>query len=35
LKESALELKILTEEQFKEWVDPTKMIGPSEYSPKK
>ncbi len=27
LKEAALELELLTEEQFDEWVDPTKMIG--------
>lgn len=27
LKEAALELEMLTEEQFNEWVDPTKMIG--------
>lgn len=27
LKEAALELDLLTEEQFDEWVDPTKMIG--------
>ena len=27
LKEAALELELLTEEQFEEWVDPTKMIG--------
>lgn len=26
LKEAALELKLVTEEQFNEWVDPTKMI---------
>jgi len=28
LKEAALELGLLTEEQFGEWVDPSKMIGP-------
>jgi len=28
LKESALALDMLTEEQFDEWVDPSKMIGP-------
>ena len=28
LKESALALGLLTEEQFDEWVDPAKMIGP-------
>ncbi|NQT78325.1 MAG: class II fumarate hydratase [Bacteroidetes bacterium] len=28
LKESALALALLTEEQFDEWVDPAKMIGP-------
>ncbi len=27
LKEAALELKLVTEEQFDEWVDPSKMIG--------
>jgi fumarate hydratase class II len=30
LKQSALELKLLTEEQFDLWVDPSKMLGPSE-----
>ncbi len=28
LKEAALALELLTEEQFDEWVDPSKMIGP-------
>jgi fumarate hydratase class II len=28
LKEAALALKLLTEEQFDEYVDPTKMLGP-------
>ena len=32
LKASALELKLLTEEQFDLWVDPRKMLGPSEKS---
>ena len=31
LLESALELKLLTEEQFKEWVVPADMIGPTEF----
>ena len=30
LKEVALELGLLTEEQFDEWVDPSKMIGPNK-----
>lgn len=30
LKESALALKLLTEEQFKEWVVPANMIGPAK-----
>lgn len=34
LKESALGLGHLTEEQFTEWVKPEKMCGPSEYKPK-
>lgn len=29
LKEGALKLGYLTEEQFKEWVDPSKMLGPN------
>jgi len=29
LKEAAVELKLLTPEQFDEWVDPSKMTGPS------
>jgi fumarate hydratase class II len=28
LKEAALSLDLLTEKEFDEWVDPTKMIGP-------
>jgi fumarate hydratase class II len=28
LKEAGIKLGYLTEEQFNEWVDPTKMIGP-------
>jgi fumarate hydratase class II len=31
LKESALELKVLTEEQFHEWVKPELMLGPTKY----
>ena len=31
LLESSLELKLLTEEQFKEWVVPADMIGPTEF----
>ena len=31
LKESAIELEILTGEQFEEWVKPQRMLGPSEY----
>jgi fumarate hydratase class II len=27
LKEAAMELKLLTEEEFNEWVDPSKMLG--------
>lgn len=30
LKEAALELKLLTEAQFDEWVDPKHMLGPSD-----
>ena len=30
LKEAALELELLTEENFDEWVDPSKMIGPNK-----
>jgi fumarate hydratase class II len=30
LKEAALELELLTEEQFDEWVDPSKMLGHSK-----
>lgn len=35
LKESALELGYITEEQFNSWVDPSQMLSPTEYSPKK
>ncbi len=31
LKQSALELKYVTEEQFNEWVKPENMLGPDEY----
>lgn len=31
LKESALKLNYLTEDQFKQWVKPENMIGPSEF----
>jgi fumarate hydratase class II len=31
LKQSALELGYLTEQQFNEWVRPDQMIGPSEF----
>jgi len=34
LKESALELKVLTEEQFHQWVKPELMLGPTKYQPK-
>lgn len=30
LKEAALKLNLLTEQQFKDWVDPKQMIGPKE-----
>lgn len=30
LKESALELGILTEQQFHDWIKPEEMIGPSD-----
>jgi len=30
LKEACLALGLVTEEQFKKWVDPTKMLGPSD-----
>lgn len=30
LKESALELGVLTEQQFNDWIKPAEMIGPSE-----
>lgn len=31
LKEGAIQLGILTEEQFNEWVVPTQMLGPHQY----
>lgn len=34
LKESALELKVLNEQQFNEWVKPENMISPTKYVPK-
>ncbi len=34
LKEAGLKLGFLTEEQFDKWVDPTKMLGPTEYKEK-
>lgn len=34
LKESALELGLLTEAQFKEWVKPEQMLGPTPYQKK-
>jgi len=34
LKESALELKVLTEEQFHQWVKPELMLGPTKYQKK-
>ena len=30
LKEAALELKLLTEEEFDKWLKPENMIGPKE-----
>jgi fumarate hydratase class II len=30
LKESALELGVLTEQQFHDWIKPEEMIGPSD-----
>lgn len=30
LKQAALEMKELTEEQFDKWVDPTQMLGPKK-----
>ena len=35
LKQSALELGHLTEQQFNEWVKPAEMVGPTEFKPKK
>jgi len=35
LKEAALELGILTSEQYDQWVRPEQMLGPKEYQPKK
>ena len=34
LKESALELGYLTEQQFNDWVKPENMLGPEEYKKK-
>lgn len=34
LLESALDLGLLTETQFREWVKPEEMIGPLEYKKK-
>jgi len=34
LKEAALALKVVTSEQFDQWVKPADMIGPQEYKPK-
>jgi fumarate hydratase class II len=34
LKEACLELKLVTEEQFNQWVKPEEMLGPHEYKPK-
>ena len=34
LKEAALKLGYLTEEQFHKWVVPSEMLGPSEYKKK-
>ncbi len=34
LKESALELKLLTEEQFHQWVKPELMLKPTKYQRK-
>ncbi len=33
LKESALALGHVTEQQFNEWVKPENMLGPEEYKP--
>ena len=35
LKQSALELGHLTEQQFNDWVKPENMVGPTEFKPKK
>eukprot|EP00826_Nyctotherus_ovalis_P040179 TRINITY_DN3926_c0_g2_i1.p1 TRINITY_DN3926_c0_g2~~TRINITY_DN3926_c0_g2_i1.p1 ORF type:complete len:493 (+),score=144.82 TRINITY_DN3926_c0_g2_i1:195-1673(+) len=35
LKEAGVKLGILTEQQFNQWVDPKKMLGPSKYNPGK
>jgi len=34
LKESSLELKLLTEEQFHQWVKPELMLRPTKYQKK-
>ena len=34
LKETAIKLGFLTEEQFDKWVNPYDMISPQEYKPK-
>jgi len=34
LRESALELKLLTEEQFNQWVKPEEMIKPTKFQKK-
>jgi len=34
LRESALELKLLTEEQFNQWVRPEEMIKPTKFQKK-
>ena len=34
LKQSALELGHLNEQQFNEWVLPENMVGPTEFKPK-
>jgi fumarate hydratase class II len=35
LKEACLELKLLTPDQFDQWVRPEQMLGPEKYQPKK
>jgi fumarate hydratase class II len=34
LKQAAISLGVLTEEQFDQWVIPSHMISPEEYKPK-